>query len=195
MFILYICIMKKIAIFASGNGTNAENICKYFENSKQISVALICTNNSKANVLKKLSSYNLKYLVFTKKEMNSLSLVEDTLKELSIDLVVLAGFLLKIPTKIIKKYNNKIINVHPSLLPKFGGKGMYGSNVHKAVLLNKETKSGVTFHFVNEEYDKGQIILQKSCLIKQGESVKSLQKKIQSLEHKYFPLVIKRVLL
>jgi len=187
--------MKKIAIFSSGNGTNAENICKYFENSKQISVVLICTNNSKANVLKKLSSYNLKYLIFTKKDMNSLNLVEDTLKELSIDLVVLAGFLLKVPTKIIKKFNNKIINVHPSLLPKFGGKGMYGSNVHKTVLLNKETKSGVTFHFVNEEYDKGQIILQKSCLIKHDESVKSLQKKIQSLEHKYFPLVIKRVLL
>ena len=187
--------MKRIAIFASGSGSNAENICKYFKNSKKVTVVLICTNNSKANVLKKVNSYNLKHLVFTKEEMNGLSLIEDTLEGVSIDLVVLAGFLLKIPTKIIKKYNNKIINVHPSLLPKFGGKGMYGSNVHKTVLLNKETKSGVTFHFVNEEYDKGQIILQKSCLIKQGDSVKSLQKKIQSLEHKYFPLVIKRVLL
>ena len=187
--------MKRIAIFASGNGTNAENICKYFKNSKQISVALICTNNSKANVLKKLNSYNLKHLVFTKKDMNRLNLIENTLKELSIDLIVLAGFLLKIPTKIIKKYNNKIINVHPSLLPKYGGKGMYGINVHKAVLLNKETKSGVTFHFVSEEYDEGRIILQKNCLIKQGDSVESLQKKIQSLEYKYFPLVIKQVLL
>ena len=186
--------MKRIAIFASGHGTNAENICKYFENSKQISVVLICTNNSKANVLKKLSSYNLKHLVFTKEEMNGLSLIEDTLENFSIDLIVLAGFLLKIPIKIIKKYNNKIINVHPSLLPKYGGKGMYGSNVHKAVLLNKETKSGVTFHFVNEEYDEGQIILQKKCLIKHGDSIKILQKKIQLLEHKYFPLVIKKVL-
>ena len=194
MFILYICIMKRIAIFASGNGTNAENICKYFENSKQISVVLICTNNSKANVLKILSSYNLKHLVFTKEEMNSLSVIEEALEELRIDLIVLAGFLLKIPTKIIKKYNNKIINLHPSLLPKYGGKGMYGSNVHRAVLLNKETKSGVTFHFVSEEYDKGKIILQKKCLIKQGDSVKILQKKIQLLEHKYFPLVIKKVL-
>tara|TARA_B100001287_G_C22672054_1_gene525748 strand:+ start:224 stop:787 length:564 start_codon:yes stop_codon:yes gene_type:complete len=187
--------MKRIAIFASGNGTNAKNICKYFENSTKISISLICTNNSKANVLKKLSCYNLKYLIFTKRDMNNLSLIEDTLEELSIDLIILAGFLLKIPTKIINKYNNKIINVHPSLLPKYGGKGMYGSNVHKAVLLNKETKTGVTFHFVSEEYDKGQIILQKSFLIKQGDSVKSLQKRVQSLEHKYFPLVIKKVLL
>ena len=186
--------MKRIAIFASGRGTNAENICKYFKNSKQISVVLICTNNSKANVLKKLNSYNLKHLIFTKEEMNDLSLIEDALEELSIDLIVLAGFLLKIPTKIIKKYNNKIINVHPSLLPKYGGKGMYGSNVHRAVLLNKETKSGVTFHFVSEEYDEGQIILQKNCLVTHGDSVKSLQKKIQSLEYKYFPLVIKKVL-
>ena len=107
--------------------------------------------------------------------MNDLSLIEDSLEELSIDLVVLAGFLLKIPTKIIKKYSNKIINVHPSLAPKYGGKGMYGSNVHRAVLLNKETESGVTFHFVSEEYDEGQIILKK-CLVKQGDSVKSLQK-------------------
>ena len=186
--------MKRIAIFASGSGTNAENICKYFKNSRQVSVIIICTNNSKAEVLKKVSSYNLKHLVFTKEEMNDLSLIEDTLEGLSIDLVVLAGFLLKIPTKIIKKYNNKIINVHPSLLPKYGGKGMYGNNVHRAVLLNKETKSGVTFHFVSEEYDEGQIILQKKCLIKQDDSIKSLQKKIQSLEYKYFPLVIKKVL-
>ena len=187
-------MMKRIAIFSSGNGTNAENICKYFEGSKIASVVLLFSNNKNAGVIKKINSFDLDCVVFSKKEMNGSSLIEDLLLKHSIDLIVLAGFLLKIPQKIVNLYENKIINVHPSLLPKYGGKGMFGINVHKAVLDNKESESGVTFHYVNERYDDGKIIHQEKCDVSKNETPFSLQQKIKCLEMVFFPIVIKRIL-
>lgn len=188
-------MVKKIAIFASGSGTNAENICKYFEGSKRVSVVLLFSNNKKAGVLKKVYSFDLDCVVFSKKEMNCSSLIEDHLSKHSVDLIVLAGFLLKLPQKIVSLYENKIINVHPSLLPKYGGRGMFGLNVHKTVLKNKEAESGVTFHFVNEKYDEGKIIHQEKCVVSKGETVDSLQQKINLLEMEFYPKIIKQLLI
>ena len=187
-------MMKRIAIFASGNGSNAENICKYFEDSKKVSVVLLFTNNKKAGVLKRVDSFNLDCVVFSKKEMNLSSLIEDSLSKHYIDLIVLAGFLLKVPQKIIDLYENKIINVHPSLLPKYGGKGMFGLNVHKSVLENNERDSGVTFHYVNEGYDEGKIIHQEKCVVTKNETPYSLQQKINRLEKMFFPIIIEKIL-
>lgn len=186
--------MKKIAIFASGNGANAENICNYFKGSKKISVVLLFTNNKKAGVLKRVDCFDLDCVVFSKKEMNCSSLIEGHLSKHSIDLIVLAGFLLKIPQKIVNLYEKKIINVHPSLLPKYGGKGMFGLNVHKSVLENKEVDSGVTFHYVNNEYDEGKIIHQEKCVVTKNETPYSLQQKIKCLELGFFPKIIEKVL-
>ena len=188
-------MVKKIAIFASGDGTNAENICKYFEGSKEVSVVLLFSNNKNAGVLKKVCSFDLDCVVFSKNEMNCSSLIEGHLSKHSVDLIVLAGFLLMLPRKIVDLYKNKIINVHPSLLPKYGGRGMYGLNVHKAVLKNRERESGVTFHFVNEEYDKGKIIHQEKCVVSENETVNTLQQKINLLEMEFFPIIIRKLLI
>ena len=185
--------MKRIAIFASGNGTNAENICSFFNKSKEISVVLVCSNKKKANVLNRTKQYNVPSLVFSKNEMNNTNLLENTLFDLSVDLIVLAGFLLKIPSKIVSKYENKIINVHPSLLPKHGGKGMYGDFVHKSVLNHNEKTSGITFHYVNNNYDEGGVIHQETCNVDEGETVTSLSNKISKLELEFFPKIIERV--
>ena len=187
-------MMKRIAIFASGNGTNAENICKYFEGSKRVSVVLLLTNNKKAGVLKKVRSFGLDQVVFSKRDLNCSSLIEEHLSKHAVDLIVLAGFLLKIPQQVIEKYEKKIINVHPSLLPKYGGRGMYGINVHKAVLENKESESGITFHYVNEGYDEGKIIQQVKCVVTNNETTFSLQQKINRLEMEFFPKIIEKLL-
>lgn len=187
-------MVKRIAIFASGNGTNAENICKYFEDSKSVDVVLLLSNNKNAGVLKKVNSFNLDCVVFSKTEMNCSSLIENLLSKHSINLIVLAGFLLKIPQKIIDLYENKIINVHPSLLPKYGGKGMFGLNVHRAVLDNNESFSGVTFHYVNAGYDEGKIIHQEKCIVTKNETPYSLQQKISRLEIAFFPIIIEKIL-
>jgi phosphoribosylglycinamide formyltransferase 1 len=186
--------MKRIAIFASGNGTNAENICKYFHKSDSIEVSLLCTNKKEAFVLNRVSPYKTPTFLFSKSEMNTTDVLENKLSELSIDLIVLAGFLLKIPEKFIKNYENKIINVHPSLLPKYGGRGMYGENIHKAVLKNNETETGVSFHYVNSNYDEGGIIHQERCGIEEGETLESLSDKIYSLEQRFFPKIIEKVI-
>ena len=159
---------KKLAIFASGSGSNAENICNYFAESSDIKVVLICTN--KRNDLHK------------------------KLQSIGVDIVILAGFLLKLPTIMVDSYPNRIINIHPSLLPKYGGKGMYGSNIHKAVIENKENESGISIHFVNQNYDEGKIILQKKCALSIDETVETLIQKIQKLEHNYFPSAIEKLL-
>ena len=187
-------MMKRIAIFASGNGTNAENICKYFKGSKRVSVVLLLTNNKKAGVLKKVRSFRLNQVVFSKKDLNCSSFIEKHLSKHDIDLIVLAGFLLKIPQKVIRIYEKKIINVHPSLLPKYGGKGMYGLNVHKAVLENRESESGITFHYVSEGYDEGKIIQQEKCVVTNNETAFSLQQKINRLEMEFFPKIIENLL-
>mgnify|MGYP006422380917 FL=1 len=185
--------MKKIAIFASGNGTNAENICNYFINNKNIDVVLLATNNQDAFVVERVKKFNLPVFSFTKEELNNTSLVQKKLLEYSVDLIVLSGFLLKVPENIISLFPNKIINIHPSLLPKFGGRGMYGENVCRSVIDAKEVQSGITIHYVNNNYDEGNIIFQEKISLVKNESVESLLEKIRVLEMRFFPVVIERV--
>ena len=185
---------KKLAIFASGSGSNAENICNYFAESSNVEVVLICTNKQDALIVKRAKKLNIPVLVFTKYELNNFIDLHKKLQSIGVDVVILAGFLLKVPSKMIDSYPNRIINIHPSLLPKYGGKGMYGNNIHKAVIENKETESGISIHFVNQNYDEGKIILQKKCSISANESVETLIHKIHKLEHNYFPVAIEKTI-
>ncbi len=186
---------KNIAIFSSGAGTNAENICRYFKTSKVISVVVFFTN--KKNPLFKLRAKQLgiPIVCFTNKDLLKFSDLEKKLTAFNVTFIVLAGFLLKIPSKMIDRFPEKIINIHPSLLPKYGGKGMYGNYVHQEVIKNNELKSGISIHLVNEEYDKGEILLQKSCALTKTDSVESLRIKVQKLEHTWFPLAIENYIL
>ncbi|MEA3495408.1 MAG: phosphoribosylglycinamide formyltransferase [Bacteroidota bacterium] len=187
--------MNKIAIFASGNGTNAENIIKYFKNNKAVEVALVCTNNPKAKVIQRASNLNTNSFIFHKKELSDSSIVLDKLKENKIDFIVLAGFMLLIPSTIIEYFPNRIINIHPALLPKYGGKGMYGDNVHKAVLTNNESETGITIHYVNEKYDEGDIIFQIKCNVDpSNDSINDVANKVHLFEYKYYPKIIEQLL-
>lgn len=182
-------VMKKIVIFASGSGTNAENIIKYFETKEIGTVVAVFTNNPIAKVIERAKNFHLPTEIFSKAELFE-SKVLQKLNNFKPDLIVLAGFLLKLPESIIESYPNKIINIHPALLPKYGGKGMYGMNVHKAVVENKEKETGITIHFVNENYDEGNIIFQKSVALSEIDSPESVAEKIHELEQRYFPEVI-----
>ena len=182
-----------ILIFASGNGSNAENIIKYFQ-EKDININwIIITNNENAGVIQKSIKMEIPFLVFHNKDFYENKLF-DKIKEINPILIILAGFLLKIPETLIKKFDNKIINIHPSLLPKYGGKGMYGMNVHEEVIKNKEDKSGISIHYVNNQYDDGKIIFQKSTKIIYPCTAKELAKKIHKLEMKYFPEIIEKLI-
>jgi len=185
---------KKLAIFASGSGSNAENICTYFANHSGIRVILICTNKLDAFIVKRAKKLNIPVAFITKTELNNFDGLHKTLQNTKVDFIILAGFLLKLPAIMVKKYQNRILNIHPSLLPKYGGKGMYGNNVHKAVLENKEVESGISIHFVNQNYDKGELILQEKCSVSANETLETLTAKIHQLEQKYFPLTIEKVL-
>jgi len=185
---------KKLAIFASGSGSNAENICNYFAESSDIEVVLICTNKRDAFIVKRANKLNIPVYIFTKYELNNFVDLHKKLQSNGVDIVILAGFLLKLPAIMVDSYPNRIINIHPSLLPKYGGKGMYGSNIHKSVIENKETESGISVHFVNQNYDEGKIILQEKCVISRGETIDTLAAKIHQLEHKYFPVAIEKTL-
>lgn len=185
--------MKKIVLFASGNGSNVDNIIQHFKNSKLIAVAGVFTNNPQAKVLEKSRNHNVATFVFSKNDLES-HLVLQKLQSIQPDLIVLAGFLLKFPEHIIAEFPNKIINVHPALLPKYGGKGMYGMHVHKAVLENKEKETGITIHYVNEHYDEGEFIFQESVNVEDCYSAEAIAAKVQSLEHEYFPKVIDQIL-
>lgn len=185
---------KKLAIFASGSGSNTENICNYFSASPDVEVVLICTNKKDAHVVKRANKLNIPVCILTKNELINFLNLHKKLQNIGVDVVILAGFLLKIPSIMIEKYPNRIINIHPSLLPKYGGKGMYGSRIHKAVIENKETESGISIHFVNKNYDQGKIILQKKCVVLNNETVETLTQKIQKLEFNYYPIIIKKVL-
>ena len=178
--------MKNIAIFGSGSGSNAEKILEYFYGCTHAKVALIASNNSSAFILQRAKKHGVDSFVFSKKQLLNFSEFNDKLLEKNIDFIVLAGFLLKIPKKFIAFYKNKIINLHPSLLPKYGGKGMYGMNVHKAIIKNKESCSGITVHLVNEFYDQGEILFQEKCAVSADETAESLSKKISTLEHQFF---------
>lgn len=186
---------KRIVLFASGTGSNTINIIEYFAENPQIEVAYVLSNNPKAAVLKNASKLGVKSESFDKKMLEEESgKVFKILEEIQPDLIVLAGFLWKFPTHLLKKFPN-VINIHPALLPKYGGKGMYGARVHQAVLDNKESESGISIHQVNEIYDDGAILFQKSLPIAPEETVDSLQQKIHQLEHQHFPVVIEELLL
>lgn len=188
--------MKKIklAIFASGSGSNAKNIINYFYNHPTIEVSFILSNKSDAPIVSWSKENNLKVIVLSNEEVNNGELLIQHCIENDIHTIVLAGYLRKIPADFIRHYNEKIINIHPSLLPKFGGKGMYGDHVHKAVIDSKEKESGVTIHLVNEEYDKGKILAQFSVPIETYETVDSLREKIKKLEHIHLPEVLQNVI-
>lgn len=187
--------MKHIAIFASGTGSNAEAIFNHFANSNVAKVKMLVCNKPGALVIEKAKSKNIPhYIIENKQKLEADEFINFLLNE-KIDLIVLAGFLLLIPQKLIQAFEKKIINIHPSLLPKYGGKGMYGKNVHEAVLLNKENESGITIHYVNENFDEGEIINQVKCEIEINETVDSLQKKINRLELKNYPVIIEKLLL
>ena len=185
--------MKKVLLFASGTGSNVENIIQYFADNIDIKVIGVFTNNPNAIVLDKAKKYTIPTLIFNKQELTE-GFVLDKIDELQPDLIVLAGFLWKFPEQIIAKYPNKIINIHPALLPKYGGKGMYGMNVHNAVLENKEKETGITIHYVNENYDEGEFILQQKVNIEDCKTAQEIAAKIHELEHEYFPKTIERLL-
>lgn len=185
---------RNIAIFASANGSNAEQIIAYFKNNNVINIALILSNNPDAYVLQRAKNHNISSFIFTKKELNESDIVFNKLKEFKIDFIILAGFMIKVPDNILNAYSNRIVNIHPALLPKYGGKGMYGMNVHNAVIESKDKESGITIHYVNEHYDEGSIIFQAKCNIDINDSPESLAEKIHKLEHQYFPVIIEKVI-
>ncbi len=186
--------MNNIAIFASGSGTNAENIIKYFLNKKSAKVTLVLSNNPKAYVIKRAEQYNIPVKIFNRHEFYETENVLETLISNKIDFIVLAGFLWFVPENILKRYQGKIVNIHPALLPRHGGKDMYGDRVHKAVIEAGEKKSGITIHYVNEKYDCGEIIFQAHCRVDPDETVDSLAKKVHELEYRYYPEIIEKII-
>ena len=186
--------MVNIAIFASGSGSNAENISNYFKDKDGVSIRLIISNKADAFVHKRAEVLGIKSLTFSKDSFENSDLVLDCLKENKIDFIVLAGFLLKVPQNLIDAYPQRIINIHPALLPKFGGKGMYGDNVHKAVVAAREPESGITIHYINENYDEGAIIFQARCDVLPDDTYQDVAEKVHQLEYLYFPPVINSVI-
>ena len=184
--------MKRITIFASGSGTNAENIITYFQKNTKAKVVLVLSNNPKALVLERASKLGVQNRVFNKQQLNDSKWAIENLKNL--DLIVLAGFLWKFPEHLLENYKNKVVNVHPALLPKYGGKGMYGQHVHKAIVANKETQSGITIHYVNNQYDQGGVIFQKKTRILPQDTPQDVAIKVQLLEHQWLPKVIEDIL-
>lgn len=189
--------MKNIAIFASGNGSNAESLTKYFNNGNTANVKLIVCNNKNALVLQRAKNLNIEALIMPKEHLCSENPVEllEILESRKIDYIILAGYLLKIPLALVNKYTHKIINIHPALLPKYGGKGMYGMNIHKAVVEAKEKETGITIHLIDEIYDNGEVIFQTSCSVEPDDTPESVAKKISLLEQTYFPKVVEEYIL
>jgi len=185
---------KKIVIFASGSGTNAENIIKHFQKSENIEVVAVLSNRRSAGVLKKAHDLGVKSLLFDKEALYHTNDILNILKDMKPDLIVLAGFLWLFPSKIIREFPDKIINIHPALLPKYGGKGMYGAKVHESIIANKEKESGISIHYVNEKYDEGNIIFQATTSIENHDTPESLAGKIHELEYRHFPEVIQQLL-
>lgn len=186
--------MKRIVIFASGSGTNAENLITFFQNSNNISVIQVLTNNPHAKVLERAKKLHVSALSFNQIAFTKTNDVLNILKAAQPDLIVLAGFLWKFPEHILKEFPNKVINVHPALLPKYGGKGMYGMHVHNAVVANKEAETGITIHYVNEHYDEGAIIFQAKCNLEVNDTAEDVASKIHELEMEHFPKVVEKLL-
>ena len=186
--------MKKIAIFASGAGSNAEKIIEYFSDSAIAKVALIVSNKADAGVLKIAAAHHIPVLLLEKEKFFRGNCYVDELKALGIDFIVLAGFLWKVPVLLIQTYPEKIINIHPALLPKYGGRGFYGKHVHDAVLFNKETETGISIHFVDELFDHGKIIFQAKCPVMEIDTTATLVQRVHELEHTHYPIVIEEVI-
>jgi len=182
--------MTQLAIFASGTGSNAKKILEQFQNHSQISIGLVLTNKAGAGVIAVAQQFGVKSLVINKERFFEGDGYVDFLRNEKIDFIVLAGFLLKIPSTLIKAYPEKIINIHPALLPNYGGKGMFGMNVHKAVLENKDPESGITIHYVDEQYDHGATIFQTKCPVYADDSPETLASRVQQLEHLHFPAIV-----
>jgi phosphoribosylglycinamide formyltransferase-1 len=185
---------KRIAIFASGSGSNAQKIMEHFKYSQEAEVSLVLTNNPDAYVLQRADNFEVPSHLFDRHDFFETNDVVELLQRMQIDLIVLAGFLWLVPENLLKAYPNKIINIHPALLPQYGGKGMYGDRVHKAVLANNESESGITIHFVNEHFDEGEIIYQARFKIEKGDTLEMIKFKGQQLEHQHFPKVVENIL-
>ncbi len=186
--------MKRIVIFASGSGSNAENLIRFFQDHSYARVVQVLTNNPRAKVIERCNSLNVSCLCFNRTAFYGTDHVLDILKITNPDLIVLAGFLWKVPEKMIEMFEGKIVNIHPALLPKYGGKGMYGQHVHRAVIANNEKASGITIHYVNENYDEGQIIFQKQFGITEADDVESVTAKVRELELENYPEVVLEIL-
>jgi phosphoribosylglycinamide formyltransferase-1 len=186
--------MRNIAIFASGSGTNAENIIRYFSNRKSAEVSLVLSNRREAYVLKRAASLNVRSVLFDRKDLYEKEKVSRYLSMYKIDFIVLAGFLWLIPENILNIYEKRIINIHPALLPKHGGKGMYGERVHEEVIAKHEKESGFTIHYVNNHYDEGDIIFQARCAVTPEDTPDTLAAKVHALEYKHFPVVIEELI-
>ncbi|HZH71478.1 MAG TPA: phosphoribosylglycinamide formyltransferase [Mariniphaga sp.] len=185
--------VKKIAIFASGSGTNAQAIMEYFAQRQNVKVDSLWSNNPTAFALKRAENMGVDSFVFNKNQFYASSFVVDQLLERKIDLIVLAGFLWLVPENLIAKF--EIINIHPALLPKYGGKGMYGNKVHEAVVNNKELETGITIHRIDEKFDEGELIFQAKCAVDPNDTPEMVAQKVHILEHQHFPLVIEKYLL
>jgi phosphoribosylglycinamide formyltransferase-1 len=186
-------MIKRIVLFASGSGTNVENIIRFFRQNPQVEVVKILTNNPKAGVIDRIRPMKIPTIVFDKEQLNSGALSQQ-LELLNPDLIVLAGFLLKIPLDFTNAFRNKIINIHPSLLPKHGGKGMYGDRVHQSVKDAGDKETGISIHYVNENYDEGSIIFQAKLEVAEEDSISQIAHKVHQLEYKHFPEVIQKIL-
>jgi phosphoribosylglycinamide formyltransferase-1 len=186
--------MKKIIILASGSGTNAQAIIEYFKDSNDIQIAAVLSNKRDAQVLERATNAGIAAMSFNKSAFAKAGLLHTILNAIQPDLIVLAGFLWKIPPHLIEDFPNKIINLHPALLPNYGGKGMYGAAVHKAVIANHEKESGITIHYVNENYDEGAFIKQVSCPVYKEDTADLLAARIHKLEHEHLPQTIERLL-
>ncbi len=185
----------KLALFASGSGSNALNIIDHFSNHSSVEIGFVLTNKNDAPVIEKANVKGVEVLVFSNDEVADGEFLSKVCLEKGINFIILAGYLRKIPAELLHNYSEKMINVHPALLPKFGGQGMYGNNVHKAVIDAKETETGITIHYVNEHFDEGRKIAQFHCALNETDTVESVQAKVQRLEHAYFPFVIEKTIL
>ncbi len=187
-------MLHHIAIFASGTGSNAKKIVEHFKHNHNITVSLIVTNNADAPVLVMAREYGIPTLVIDRDYFYKTEDILKNFNKFSIDFVVLAGFLWLVPTYLVRAFEKRMVNIHPALLPKYGGKGMYGMRVHEAVKKAGDTETGITIHFVNEQYDDGDIVFQAKCLVNTEDSPEDIAKKIHQLEHRHFPKVIEKLL-
>lgn len=187
--------LKRIAIFASGTGSNAMNLIRHFAHHDEIQVAFVLSNNDKAPILKSAQDAGIKTIYHTNKEVSDGQFLVSLCEAHQIDWIVLAGYLRLIPTELIEAYENRMINLHPSLLPKYGGKGMYGHYVHEAVIAKGERESGITIHYVNQEFDKGEIIAQFTCSIEKNDGISELATRIHELEQRHLPAVVEKAIL